>query len=95
MSCVAGRNVRTVPTSVACAGITLIAPGLPACIAQRLTTAVSIGLTLRDDDRLHRGDDVPRDEHGIDRGVRMGAVAAAAVDRDLDAVGGRHRRPRT
>ena len=48
MSCVAGRNVRTVPTSVACAGMTLIAPGLPACIAQRLTTAVSIGLTLRE-----------------------------------------------
>ena len=47
MSCVAGRNVRTVPTSFACAGITLIAPGLPACIAQMLTTAVSIGLTLR------------------------------------------------
>ena len=35
------------PTSVACAGMTLIAPGLPACIAHRLTTAVSIGLTLR------------------------------------------------
>ncbi len=47
MSWVAGRNVRTVPTSLACAGITLIAPGLPACIAQMLTTAVSIGLTLR------------------------------------------------
>ncbi len=47
MSCVAGRNVRTVPTSFACDGITLIAPGLPACIAQMLTTAVSIGLTLR------------------------------------------------
>ncbi len=47
MSCVAGRNVRTVPTSLACDGITLIAPGLPACIEHRLTTAVSIGLTLR------------------------------------------------
>src|ERR1700675_4842426 len=47
MSCVAGRKVRTVPTSFACAGITLIAPGLPACIAQMLITAVSIGLTLR------------------------------------------------
>ena len=47
MSCVAGRKVRTVPTSFACAGITLIAPGLPACIEQMLTTAVSIGLTLR------------------------------------------------
>ncbi len=48
MSCVAGRNVRTVPTSVACDGITLIAAGFPACIAQRLTTAVSMGLTLRE-----------------------------------------------
>ena len=47
MSCVFGRNVRTVPTSCACAGITLIAPGLPACIAHRLITAVSSGLTLR------------------------------------------------
>ena len=39
--------MRTVPTSFACAGITLIAPGLPADIAQMLTTAVSSGLTLR------------------------------------------------
>ena len=47
MSWVAGRKVRTVPTSFAWAGITLIAAGFPACSAVRLTTAVSIGFTLR------------------------------------------------
>ena len=48
MSCTVGLNVRTVPTSRACWGTTLIAPGLPACIEHRLTTAVSIGETLRE-----------------------------------------------
>ena len=93
MSCVFGRNVRTVPTSRACAGITLIAPGLPACIAHRLITAVSSGLTLRLTIDCDGGDDVPGDQHRIDGDVRMRAVAAAAVDQDLDPVGGRHRGP--
>ncbi len=34
------------------------------------------------------------DQHRIDGRVRMRAVAALAVDRDLDPVGGGHRRPR-
>ena len=46
------------------------------------------------DDGLRGGDDVARDEHRVDRRVRMRAVAALAVDRDLDAVGGGHRRSR-
>jgi hypothetical protein len=40
--------VRTVPTSVAVPGNTLMAPRSPACIAHRLTTALSMGRTLRD-----------------------------------------------
>ncbi len=40
--------MRTVPTSVALPGTTLIAPRSPACTAQMLTTAASIGRTLRD-----------------------------------------------
>ena len=48
MSCVSRRKVRTVPTMVASRGITLMAPGLPACSEHRLTTAESMGLTLRE-----------------------------------------------
>ena len=76
MSCVAGRNVRTVPTSFACDGITLIAPGLPACIAQMLTTAVSIGLTLRATIDCTAVMMCAADEHRIDRRMRMRAMAA-------------------
>ena len=76
------RKVRTVPTIFASRGITLIAPGLPASIEHRLTTAESIGLTLRDTIALRRGDDVRRDHHRIDREVRVRAVAALAFDRD-------------
>jgi hypothetical protein len=47
-SCTSGLKVRTVPTMVALPGTTLIAPRSPACTAHRLTTALSIGLTLRD-----------------------------------------------
>jgi hypothetical protein len=46
------------------------------------------------DDRLRRRDDVAGDEHRIDGRMRMRAVPAASVDRDLDAVRGRHRGPR-
>lgn len=47
-ACTRALKVRTVPTSVASPGITLIAPRSPACTAQMLTTAASIGRTLRD-----------------------------------------------
>ncbi len=52
------------------------------------------GAHVAGDDRLHRRDDVARDEHGIDRHVRMRAMTPASVDRDLDAVGRSHRRAR-
>ena len=48
MSCTSGLKVRTVPTSVALPGTTLKAPRSPACMAQMLITALSIGLTLRE-----------------------------------------------
>ncbi len=48
MSCTCGLKVRTVPTSMALPGITLKAPMSPACMAHRLITALSSGLTLRD-----------------------------------------------
>jgi hypothetical protein len=48
MACTSGRKVRTVPTSVALPGITLIACRSPACIAHRLMTAPSMGRTLRE-----------------------------------------------
>ena len=93
MSCVAGRNVRTVPTSVACAGMTLMAPGIARLHrAEAHHRGIDRAHVARDD-RLHRRDDVAGDEHGIDRRVRMGAVPAAAVDLDFDAVRRGHRGP--
>ena len=94
MSCVAGRNVRTVPTSLACDGITLIAPGIARVHRADADHGGVDRAHVAAHDRLRGGDDVSRDQHRIDRGVRMRAVAALAVDGDLDAVGGRHRRPR-
>ena len=40
--------MRTVPTKVTSPGITLIAPGLPPCIEQMLTTAWSNADKLRE-----------------------------------------------
>ncbi|MNT75291.1 hypothetical protein D3C72_2141730 [compost metagenome] len=40
--------MRTVPMSVALPGVTLNAPMSPACMAHRLTTALSIARTLRE-----------------------------------------------
>ncbi|MCY1375404.1 hypothetical protein D9M69_628160 [compost metagenome] len=48
ISCTDLRKVRTVPTIFASRGITLIAPGCPACRDPMDTTAESSGFTLRD-----------------------------------------------
>lgn len=48
ISCTDLRKVRTVPTSFASRGITLMAPGWPACMEPMETTAESNGFTLRD-----------------------------------------------
>ena len=81
MSCTSRRNVRTVPTSCAWRGITLNAPRSPACIAHRLTTALSIGSTLRDTRLCAAVMMCAGHQHRIDRQVGMRAVAAAAVTR--------------
>ena len=47
-SCVSIFDVRTVPVSFASRGTTENAPGLPACIEHRLSTAFSSGATLRE-----------------------------------------------
>src|SRR3990167_8258434 len=48
ISCTTGSKVRTVPTMRATPGSTLKAPRSPACTAHRLSTALSIGRTLRE-----------------------------------------------
>jgi len=48
IACTVALKVRTVPTSVALPGMTLMAFRSPACIAHKLITALSTGLTLRD-----------------------------------------------
>ena len=54
----------------------------------------SIGLTLRETIDCAAVMMCAGDQHRVDRQVRMRAVAAAAADRDLDAVGRRHHRAR-
>src|SRR5256885_5594460 len=44
------------------------------------------------DEALERGDDVCRNQHGVDRLMRGGRVTAAPQDRDLELVHGGHDR---
>ena len=93
-SCTSGWKVRTVPTSVALPGITLIArevAGLHG--AQADHRAVDRPHVARHD-ALHRRDDVRGHQHRVDRQVGMRAVAALARDFDRDPVGRRHHRRR-
>ena len=57
-----------------------------------LTTTVSTGRTLRDDDRLQRRRDVAGDQHRVDAGLGPGAVRALAGDRDVEERAARHHR---
>ena len=93
MSCVAGRNVRTVPTSLACDGNHAHRARVTRVHRAQAHHRGVDRAHVAADDRLRGGDDVTRDQHGVDRRVRMRAVAALAVDRDLDAVGGGHGGP--
>ena len=94
MSCTSRRKVRTVPTSARLARDH--AEGAQVAGLHRAQAdhrAVDRADVARHE-ALHRGDDVRRHQHRVDRQVGVRAMAAAAVHDDLDAVGRRHHRPR-
>jgi hypothetical protein len=64
----------------------------PACICVTETTPSSSGLRRRETRLWEGGDDVCRNQHGIDRLVWGGRVTAASHDRDLELVHGGHDR---